>query len=54
MAPVQGQVSVGVAREKHRAKVNFQSNGLYSTVHADVSLSYKKKKEKKRKDVQFI
>lgn len=43
MAPIQGQVSVSVAREKHRAEVNLQSDGLYSTVHADVPLSYRKK-----------
>lgn len=47
MAPVQGQVSVSVAREKHRAEVNLQSDSLYSTVHADVPLSYRTKQNKK-------
>lgn len=39
VTPVQCQVSVGVAREKHRAKINLQRNGLHSTIHADVPLS---------------
>lgn len=37
--PIQRQVNVGVAREKHRAKINLQSYGLHSTIHADVPLS---------------
>ncbi len=39
VTPIQRQVSVGVAREKHRAKINLQSYGLHSTIHADVPLS---------------
>lgn len=53
MAPIQGQVSVSVAREKHRAEVNLQSDGLYSTVHTDVPLSYRNKSKNKQM-VQFI
>lgn len=50
MAAIQGQVSVGVAGKKHRAKINFQSDGLHPTVHTDVPLSYREKK----RHVQFI
>lgn len=54
MAPIQGQVSVNVAREKHRAEVNLQGDGLYSTVHTDVPLSYRKKKKERKKNVELI
>lgn len=41
MASVQCQVSVSIAGEKHWAEINLQSDGLYSTVHTDVPLSYR-------------
>lgn len=39
MTPIKCQVSVGVARKKHRAKINLQRYGLHSTIHTDVPLS---------------
>lgn len=39
VATVQGQIGVGVAREKHRAEVDLQGDGLNSTVHTDVPLT---------------
>lgn len=38
MATIEGQVSVSVAREENRAKVDFEGDGLHPTVHTDVPL----------------
>lgn len=40
VAPVQGQVCVGVAREEHGAEVDLQGDGLNPAVHADVPLTW--------------
>ena len=48
---VQGQICVRVAREEHGAEVDLQGDGLNTTVHTDVPLTWRNTGRREREKV---